>query len=94
MKTLHIDWDRLPDEDAFYDAILAQMDAPAWHGRNLNALQDSLVVGSISPLGPPFRFEIRGRPFSAEFGAAFLDIARDSIASCGGELAHEESPGG
>lgn len=91
MNTLRIYWDRLPDRDAFYDAILAQMDAPEWHGRDLNALQDSLVVGSISPVGPPFRFEIRGSPFSAEFATDVLEIARDSIARHGGELAHDDA---
>ena len=32
----------------FYDAILAALEAPHWHGRNVNALVDSMWGGSIN----------------------------------------------
>jgi len=40
-------------EEDFYSAILPQLQAPAWHGHNLNALYDSLS-GGINGLEPPF----------------------------------------
>ena len=42
----------------FYDALLPQIGAPDWHGRNLNAVDDSLVYGGINSKEPPFRFRI------------------------------------
>lgn len=45
------DW-RTPDD--FYTALLPQLGAPDWHGRNLDALADSLY-GGINKLEPPFR---------------------------------------
>ncbi len=33
------------DEGDVWDAVLAALDAPAWHGRNLDALADSLGGG-------------------------------------------------
>ena len=40
-------------------ALLQQLGAPDWHGRNLNALYDSLL-GGINKVEPPFRVLIAG----------------------------------
>ena len=37
----------------FYDALLPRLGAPDWHGRNLDALRDS-IRGGINRLEPPF----------------------------------------
>jgi hypothetical protein len=42
----------------FYEAILAAIGAPRWHGRNVNALIDSMIYGGISELEPPFTVRI------------------------------------
>jgi hypothetical protein len=44
----------------FYDALLAVLEAPEWHGRNLNALIDSMIWGGINTLKPPYRIKIVG----------------------------------
>lgn len=44
-------WSTLED---FYEGLLAAVGAPDWHGRNPNALVDSLVYGSINDLEPPY----------------------------------------
>ena len=54
-----IDWAEVEDLDALYDSLFAQTGAPSWHGRNLNALNDSWVTGSICSEGPPFDFVLR-----------------------------------
>lgn len=50
------DWET---EGDFIEAVLAGVEAPAWHGRNYNALRDSFVTGSINGFEPPYDFIIR-----------------------------------
>ena len=49
-------------EADFLEALLAGVEAPAWHGRNYNALHDSFVTGSVNGLEPPYDFIIRLPP--------------------------------
>jgi RNAse (barnase) inhibitor barstar len=42
----------------FYDALLPQLRAPEWHGRNLDALWDSVAGGAINGLEPPFALRV------------------------------------
>lgn len=42
----------------FYDAILAAVGAPKGHGRNPNALVDSIVWGGMNRLEPPYTIRI------------------------------------
>ena len=46
--------------DDFYADFLAAVGAPSWHGRNFDALWDSIVTGSISRTEPPYRVRITG----------------------------------
>ena len=41
------------------EAVIAGVGGPFWHGRNYNALYDSLVVGSINGIDPPYDFIIK-----------------------------------
>jgi RNAse (barnase) inhibitor barstar len=57
----------------FYDAVLPYLRAPPWHGRNLDALRDSLTVREINGLKPPFALRLeRSEAYSVEM-AAFID---------------------
>ncbi len=49
-----IDWKHIGNEEEFYDVFLPQVGAPDWHGRNLDALNDSLVAGDINDVIPPY----------------------------------------
>jgi RNAse (barnase) inhibitor barstar len=80
----------------FYDALLANLDAPDWHGRNLNALIDSVIVGGINGVEPPYRIEVSGLNLSAsaardELEAAFAALAREGarLFLCSGEASLE-----
>jgi len=54
----------------FYDAFLAKVQGPDWHGRNLNALWDSIARSGINDLDPPFVVRIHNTGhFSAEMRA-------------------------
>jgi RNAse (barnase) inhibitor barstar len=60
VKVISLDASEWRSPDDFYSALLPQLGAPAWHGRNLDALDDSLGVGGINNLEPPFRVEVGG----------------------------------
>ena len=49
-----IDWGKIQSPEDYFAQLLPQVEAPEWHGRNLNALADSLVTGSINKIEPPF----------------------------------------
>jgi hypothetical protein len=46
--------------DDVYSALFRAWEAPDWHGQNFNALRDSLIVGDINRIEPPFRLKIVG----------------------------------
>ena len=49
-----INWEGINTEDEFYSDFLPKVEAPNWHGRNLDALADSLIAGSINGIEPPY----------------------------------------
>lgn|ERR1700724_3855860 len=60
MRVIELDagnWSTVLD---FYDALLAALGAPEWHGRNLNALVDSMILGGINAVEPPYTIRILG----------------------------------
>jgi hypothetical protein len=46
--------------DDFYDSFFRAVGAPPWHGRNFNALNDSIGTGDINQIEVPYRIVIRG----------------------------------
>ncbi len=42
----------------FYDALLAALGAPEWHGRSVAALNDSMIWGEINAVDPPYTVRI------------------------------------
>jgi len=44
----------------FYDALLTAIGAPAWHGKSINALVDSIVWGGINSVEPPYEVRVHG----------------------------------
>jgi RNAse (barnase) inhibitor barstar len=67
-----------------YDALLPALGAPDWHGRNLDALYDSLS-SDINALEPPFSVLVEhcdGLPdevsdYLAKMESVFTDAAKD-----------------
>ncbi len=47
-------WKELKPEKEFYASFLPQVSAPVWHGRNLDALGDSIVTGDVNGIEPPY----------------------------------------
>ena len=74
------------DEDVF-ERVLAALKAPDWHGRNLDALWDSIAGGGINELVPPFRLNVAGsgglrndlRDLVDKIGNLFSDARSDRL---------------
>ena len=81
MRQIELDATAWRQPDDFYSALLSQLGAPKWHGRNLDALDDSIFGGSINAVEPPFHVSIIGtdklsppmKEFLAKVRAVFSD---------------------
>jgi RNAse (barnase) inhibitor barstar len=89
------DWQ---SSDDIYQALFSAIGAPAWHGRNLNALNDSIATGSINKVEVPYRITVRNADAmshkAADFFRKFEDLVESlQINGCPVEIVLEESPG-
>ena len=76
MRQLILDganWDRCDD---VYDAFFKAVGAPSWHGRNLDALNDSIANGQINQIEVPYRLIIRNFDL---IGPAAKNMANDFV---------------
>jgi RNAse (barnase) inhibitor barstar len=60
MKILMLDGTDWKTKDDFYDAFFQAVGAPSWHGRNFNALTDSIATGQINRVELPYSIQITG----------------------------------
>jgi RNAse (barnase) inhibitor barstar len=60
VRVVHCDLAGCTTSQDVYERVLAALDAPDWHGRNLDALWDSVTAGDINGLDPPYRIEVLG----------------------------------
>jgi len=58
MKELHIDAAKWKSKDDLWLAFFEAVKAPSWHGRNFNALRDSVGTGDINGMEVPYRLVI------------------------------------
>ena len=76
MKQISLDasnWDS--DLDA-YDALLAELGAPAWHGQSYAALFDSIAMGNINQVEPPYTVTIlNSRSATAEVESFLMSLS-------------------
>ena len=59
--------------------LLPRLGAPAWHGRNLDALEESLRDGDINQVKPPFKVVVERAPhdmsaFLSKVAVVFNDV--------------------
>jgi RNAse (barnase) inhibitor barstar len=54
MKELFMDASKWNSLDDLYDSFFEAVKAPAWHGRNLNAVRDSIRAGQINEIEVPY----------------------------------------
>ena len=94
MKLISLDASEWRSPDDFYSAILPELGAPAWHGRNLDALDDSLGGGGINTLEPPFRVHVTGadklpqsmQQFLSKVEQLFADVRAETQKDIGFQL--------
>ncbi|HEV2764771.1 MAG TPA: barstar family protein [Pyrinomonadaceae bacterium] len=72
MKEIVLDGAGWKTEGDFYDAFFEGVGAPRWHGRNLNALNDSIGAGGVNRIEVPYAVRIKGL-------SAMSDEAREIV---------------
>jgi len=83
MRQIELDATGWMSADDFYHALLTALGAPDWHGRNIDALWDSVVTGGINEVEPPFAITVRGWPTNDSAGLVlqrFVQLIRDAEA--------------
>jgi len=60
MKIIELDASRWPTALDFYDALLAGLGAPDWHGISVDAFIDSIIYGNINSVEPPYKIAVTG----------------------------------
>ena len=86
MRELVLNGASWKNKDDVYDSFFAAVGAPSWHGRNFNALNDSIATGQINKIEVPYRLLIRSYnqigPEAQKFVEDFIDLIQE-IASRG-----------
>jgi len=59
MRQLILDGAGWATKDDVYDAFFQAVGAPEWHGRNFNALNDSIAGGDINRIEVPYELNIQ-----------------------------------
>lgn len=94
MRIIELDatqWKSIPD---FYNALLAAIGAPAWHGKNPNALVDSMIWGGINAIEPPYTIKVVGSATVPKDVRDQIEVAKEDLAKgrmdyqnrCGGDV--------
>ena len=74
MRELLLDATGWQSRDDFYDAFFRAVGARSWHGRNLDALNDSIGTGEINKSEVPYRIVVEN--FDSAGAAAKLIVER------------------
>jgi RNAse (barnase) inhibitor barstar len=69
----------------FYSALLAALGAPKGHGRNLNALIDSMVGGGVNAVEPPYEIRVSGAENLSKDIRAEIDAVKQALANARAE---------
>jgi hypothetical protein len=70
------DWQSADD---VYSGFFRAVGAPSWHGRNFNALNDSIATGNINKTDVPYRIVIRNATSMGSGAAMFVDDFEDLV---------------
>lgn len=58
MREIVLDAKNWNTADDFYDALFESVGAPNWHGRNFNAVRDSIAIGRINKIEVPYILKV------------------------------------
>lgn len=79
MRIITLDASRWTTAKDFYNAVLLAIGAPEWHGRNINAVVDSMIWGGINALEPPYTIRISGTASLAKNVGNEIEFAKDAL---------------
>jgi RNAse (barnase) inhibitor barstar len=79
MREINLDATNWVTVHDFYDALLSVLGAPDEHGRNINALIDSMVWGGINKIDPPYSIHIRGIGKLPKEVRDHIELAKNSL---------------
>ena len=82
MRELKLDARHWTSRDDFYDAFFSAVGAPQWHGRNLNALHDSIFTGQINDVEVPYRLVVEHLAQAPPAVSAFVNQVAGFIDQC------------
>jgi hypothetical protein len=81
MRDLILDASAWKTDDDVYDSFFKAVGAPEWHGRNFNALIDSIQKGEINAVEVLYRVVIRHydciAPGTKKMADDFADLIRE-----------------
>jgi RNAse (barnase) inhibitor barstar len=75
MKILDLDVSQLSTEEEAFEELLRVLEAPEWHGRNLNALSDTISGDDINGVRAPFEVRVKGSTIETVRG--FLQVVEE-----------------
>lgn len=68
-------------QDDVYDAFFRAVGSPSWHGRNFNALRDSIETGDVNEIEVPYCLLIKdvgaAEPEAAQMIRDFVDLIKE-----------------
>jgi RNAse (barnase) inhibitor barstar len=79
MRTLLLAGEYWRTRDDFYDVFLTAVGAPAWDGRNFDALRDSIGTGDINQIEIPYEIHITGLAHMSAEARQIVNDFRDLI---------------
>src|SRR5579859_7937376 len=79
MHHIELDATKWKTVSDFYDALLSALGSPEWHGRNINALVDSMIFGGINEISPPYTIRISGISRAPKDVRNHIELAEKSI---------------
>ena len=99
MRLIPLDASKWQTADDVYSDLLAALEAPEWHGRNLNALWDSVTEAAayadlsdfIIGVRPPFRIEVSNAQAASSEARKLLSQIEKLLADARAEYAIDVS---
>lgn len=79
MRTVVLDATGWQTKDDFYNAFFRAVGAPEWHGRNFDALNDSIAGGLINAVEVPYTIVVKNSQMANGEARKILQDFRDLI---------------
>lgn len=87
MRELLLDARRWRSRDDVYNSFFQAVGAPEWHGRNFDALRDSIATGSINEIEVPYRLVVEhyhaadsgAIPMAEDFFSLIRELEADGV---------------